>query len=65
MKNARIQETKIMKANKWEKGLAQPLTTSVFVCMRFVQAVRDVENSFLLGFSISRKCSIPVAGITF
>lgn len=65
MKNARTREVKTMKVNKWEEGLAQPLTTPVFVCMRFVQAVRDVENSFLLGFSVNRKCSIPVAGITF
>lgn len=64
MKNVPTQEVKIMKVNKWEKGLAQPLATSVFVCMRFVQAIRDVENSFLLGFSISRECSIPVAGTT-
>lgn len=70
MKNVRTQEVTVMKVNKWEKGLAQPLAIevfskkySVFVCMRFVQAIRDVENSFLLGFSTSRECSIPVLGI--
>lgn len=72
MKNVRTQEVTVVKMSKWDKGLAQPLATevfsenlSVFVCMRFVQAIRGVENSFLLGFFISRECSIPVLGICY
>lgn len=68
MKNVRTQEATIVKGNKSEKGLAQPLilkTYSIFVCMRFVQDIRGVENSFLLGFFISRECSIPVLGICY
>lgn len=30
MKNVRTQEVTVMKVNKWEKGLVQPLATEVF-----------------------------------
>lgn len=70
MKNVRTQEVTVVKVNKWKKGLVQPLATEVFsknifcICLYAVcTAIRGVENSFLLGFSTSRECSIPVLGI--